>query len=164
MQYQVTISDPLDPTFSHDVIVEARMNFQEFNDFLIRVLQLDQAAVTSIFLSDEHWARHTEFAPIEQDEHMLIPTVLMGKAILQDYIPVEHTRFVFLYDLLSDRELHLEVVLFMDPSTDLPMPYDLGGSQRKQRNQDDPLSQSNADIADLLKDMENDPDLAGCEL
>lgn len=164
MQCQINISDPHDSAFSHDVIVDARMNFQEFSDFLLRVLQLDQAAVTPIFLSDAHWARHTEFAPIEQDEPALQPTVLMSKATLQDYAPVEHTRFVLLYDPLRNRELHLEVVRFIDPDVDIPMPHDLGGSLCAQCAQDDPLSQSNADIADLLNTIALDPDCGGCDL
>ena len=118
------LSDESD-RFLRDYEVPYDMNLLDFHNFLCDDLRFDPSSgMTSFFLSNASWDKLTEFTQIDMgmgddDPHAPVP---MASVTLSQVVHHNRDRLIFLFDLLGERALFLELTGAdkAHPGTDYP--------------------------------------------
>lgn len=156
-----------DETFERDYEVPYDSTLLDFHDFICDDLGFDTEEMASFFTSDKSWSKKQEFTSIDMDiaesdsEFEELTPMLMEDVTLGQIIKNKNERLLYVFDLLSNRGLYLELITSFkeDPQQVYPNVANSVGEAPIQINEDgvgDEVSSMFDDMSD-----EFDEDLYG---
>lgn len=105
-----------DETFERDYEIPYDATLLDFHNLIGDDLGFDTTEMASFFMSDKCWVKHQEFTSIDmgmeednQEFEGLVP-MLMEDVVLGQIIKEKHQRLIYVFDLLSNRGLYLELI------------------------------------------------------
>ena len=104
------LSDEND-SFLREYEVPYDMTLLDFNNFICKNLHYD-TELASFFLSDKNWEKGREFTLMDMganDEDGNAPTA-MADVVLGQIIHKNHDRLIYMFDMLSERALYIELM------------------------------------------------------
>ena len=113
-----------DDNFVRDYEVPYDMNLLDFHKFICEDLGYENSTVSSFFLSDQMWERHTEFTLIDmgQDPDAEDAPVAMESVCLGQIIKHNNERLIFLFDMFENRAFYLEMTAVKKAEADKDYP------------------------------------------
>ncbi len=107
--------------FVRDLEVMPEMTLTEFHRFVFEALGYDEAMV-SIFASDEMWKRQQEYTQIDMGGDAASAPKPMDSVRLLEVTDRLHGRMIYVFDMLNDRALYLELVEVKRPEAGMEYP------------------------------------------
>ncbi|GFI53666.1 hypothetical protein IMSAGC022_00256 [Alistipes sp.] len=107
--------------FVRDLEVMPEMTLTEFHRFVFEALGYDEAMV-SIFASDEMWKRQQEYTQIDMGGDAASAPKSMDSVRLLEVTDRLHGRMIYVFDMLNDRALYLELVEVKRPEAGMKYP------------------------------------------
>ena len=92
--------------FVRDMEVPYDMTLRAFHEFLVRSLGYDDC-MASFYTADERWERLQEYTLLDMGDSQSIP---MERVMLGQLIHENRDRLIYLFDMLNNRALYLELV------------------------------------------------------
>ncbi len=113
MIFRFTMLSDENDNFVREYEVVYDMSLLDFHLFLCRDLGYDPGQMVSFFTADNRWEKTREFTLFDvgpQDEGLGLPTAPMESTSLGAIIHQNHDRLVYMFDMLGDRSLYLELM------------------------------------------------------
>lgn len=107
--------------FVRDLEVTPEMTLAEFHRFVFDALGYEEGMV-SIFASDDMWKRHQEYTQIDMGGEEATAPKPMDAVRLLEVTGRLHSRMIYVFDMLNDRALYLELVEVKRPEADMEYP------------------------------------------
>ncbi len=114
-----------DDNFVRDYEVPLDINMLDLHKFINRDLNFDDSTMSSFFVSDKNWERHTELTLIDmgedndsEDAPIAMESVSLGQVINQ-----LHDRLIYLFDMFENRAMYLEMTEAKKPDAAREYPY-----------------------------------------
>lgn len=114
-----------DDNFVRDYEVPLDINMLELHKFINKDLNFDDSTMSSFFLSDKNWERHTEFTLIDmggESDNCSDTAIAMEKVVLGQVINQLHERLIYLFDMFENRAMYLEMTEAKKPNADTVYP------------------------------------------
>lgn len=121
MVYRIIILSEEDDFFRREIRIDSEATFQQFNDFLVEHLGFSSAELTTFYISDEAWSKGQEVTAMDMRLNSDEDSYLMSETQLEELIEGRGDRLIFVFDMLSERALFMEVVEEL-PGKSLPEP------------------------------------------
>lgn len=105
-----------DDKFERDYEMPYDSTLLDFHNFICEDLGFDTEEMASFFTSDKSWAKKQEFTSIDMDiaesdsEFEELTPMLMEDVTLGQIIKNKNERLLYVFDLLSNRGLYLELI------------------------------------------------------
>lgn len=112
MIFKVRMLSDEDDNFFRDYALPYDMTLAELHRFICRDLGFDPENIASFFASDREWNKGREFTLIDMgfgdpgDPQAPLP---MESALLSQIFTRSHDRLIYLFDMLEERALYLEL-------------------------------------------------------
>lgn len=104
----VMISDEVDD-FRRDIRIDATATFRDLHEAILQSVGYSSGLITSFVLCDERWRKKGEVTLIDDTTNMEDDIYLMDKTILGDLISEEGQKLKYMFDVLAERYLYLEL-------------------------------------------------------
>ncbi len=109
--------------FLRDYEIDAGMTFLEFHQFIQEELGFDTHQLTSFFIADQRWERGLELTPIDMGNEEGPVAVPMDTVVLEDLIKSKKDRLIYVFDILSNRALYMELIAIAKPEAGRSYPF-----------------------------------------
>lgn len=104
--------------FLREYEIPLSMNLLDLHNHIQKDLNYSSVELASFFASDDNWNRHQEFTLIDMDintalydsDEYICNPILMTDITLQEVIDSGSRRLIYLFDMLMERELHIEIL------------------------------------------------------
>lgn len=96
--------------FILDMEIDARATFAQLHQAIQQKLNYDATQMASFFVTDHDWNKETEITLMDMGADGDMPSVSMEDAVIEDYIREPHQRFLYVFDLFSERCFFAEVI------------------------------------------------------
>jgi hypothetical protein len=152
------ISDESDEFF-RDFEIKDSQTFFDLHNAIQNELDYDQSQMASFFLANEKWKKAQEFTlfdPTEEGEEKS-SALVMDQAVLADYIKEKRQRLLYVFDMISDRSLFVELIETKKENPKLSYPF------CSDANGDAPSQVSAEDSRDLENDQDEFDEYSGEE-
>ncbi len=111
MIYRLLLLSDENDFFQREITIDAEASFLQLNDFILDSLNYSRKELTTFYVSDEEWQKGQEvtlmdmsFGKSEED------SFLMESTRLEELIENRGDRLIFIFDLISERGLYIELV------------------------------------------------------
>ena len=111
MIYRLLLLSDENDFFQREITIDAEASFLQLNDFILDSLNYSRKELTTFYVSDEEWQKGQEitlmdmsFGKSEED------SVLMESTKLEELIENRGDRLIFIFDIISERGLYIELV------------------------------------------------------
>ena len=135
--------------FVRDMELPYDMTLRAFHEFLVHSLGYDDC-MASFFTADEEWKRLQEYTLLDMGEGGGIP---MEQVTLGQLIHRNRDRLIYLFDMLNDRALYLELIEAKHPEAGMEYPR-IAFEHAPAPNQYDP--DANEDEGSIFEQMMDD--------
>lgn len=110
MIYHLLVLSDENDFFSRELHIDSQASFLELNDFLIDNLGYSRGEMTTFHVSDGAWNKGQEITLMDMGFSSDEDVYLMDSTRLEDFIDGKGDRLLFIFDLLSERSLFIEVL------------------------------------------------------
>lgn len=110
MIYHLLVLSDENDFFSRELRIDSQASFLELNDFLIENLGYSRGEMTTFHVSDGAWNKGQEVTLMDMGFSSDEDSYLMDATKLEDLIDSKGDRLLFIFDLLSERSLFIEVL------------------------------------------------------
>jgi len=128
MIYKFKVLSEEDVKFFMDVEIMSDQTFYEFHNFIQEELEYDSSIHAKFYVSDHNWQRKQEILLVAGKKQAK-GTLTMSKAILKDFIKDAHQKLIYVFDIINDRALYIELseTISNTSSRYYPICTDFGG-------------------------------------
>ncbi len=95
--------------FSLEVKIDPESTFLQLNDAIIEALNYTKDQLTSFFVCEDNWEKKTEITLFEMDTSSDEDSWTMDSTRINEFVEDEHQRLLFVYDMMGDRALFMEL-------------------------------------------------------
>lgn len=135
-RFRVVVDENED--FVRDIEIQANQTFEDFHRAIMEFIKLPGNELASFYLCNGNWIKQKEITLIEmsddgtssdlyyEEEEKLqkvkLPSYLMDKAILKEFIDDPHQRMIYVYDYLTMNTFYIELqkIFTADPAAKYP--------------------------------------------
>lgn len=121
MIYRLLLLSDENDFFQREITIDAEATFLELNNFILDSLKYSHQELSTFYVSDEEWQKGQEitlmdmsFGKSEEDSY------LMDSTRLEELIEDRGDRLIFIFDMLSERGLYIELVELLPGSQSEP--------------------------------------------
>jgi len=135
------ISDEVED-FIFDVLIDSSAFFIDLHNFIQKTLDFDKSQIASFFITDSDWNKDLEITLLDMmggDNESMV----MDNVRLHDLINNKHQRMLYMFDMLSDRVLFIELIDINNKKIKTPVCLRLDGEPPKPTSEDFDLDENN---------------------
>lgn len=114
------ISDELD-SFARSIEIHDMATFLELHNAIQDSVGYDKSQLASFYISDDGWERHEQITLLDMGGED--NTVMMGDAILKDYLSGLEEKLVYVFDFFSNRAFYVTLAEIKEPSENVEYPF-----------------------------------------
>ncbi len=118
--------------FILDMKIDKRSTFLQLHNAIQAQLGYDASQMASFFTTDKDWNKDEEITLIDMSEDDKTPVITMDKAVIEDFIQDMHQRYLYVYDLFSERCLFVEIMSVAEGDLNEPICMQQMGEVPKQ--------------------------------
>lgn len=96
--------------FLREIEIDGNYSFLTLHHFIQENLKYDDKQLASFFLTDNGWNKEQEITLLDMTDGETSLSLPMEKAFLQDHLTKLKQRFIYIFDLFSERALFFEVI------------------------------------------------------
>ncbi len=119
MVYRFLILSDEDENFRRELRINADATFLQLNDFLLASLGYDNHELTTFHLCDEEWHKEREITLLDMSFDESNPSLVMSEYKLSDLLEEEGEHLFFVFDMLAERGLFMELAELDEESEEL---------------------------------------------
>ena len=109
MVYRFTILSDESDDFLRVIEINAEASFFELHEAILKSANYSHDQITSFFLCTDGWEREQEVTLMEMDVASEYDNLVMDSTILEDYVTDEGQRMQYVFDIMFDRALFIEL-------------------------------------------------------
>ena len=109
MVYRFTILSDESDDFLRVIEINAEATFFELHEAILKSANYSRDQITSFFLCTDGWEREQEVTLMEMDVASEYDNLVMDSTILEDYVTDEGQRMQYVFDIMFDRALFIEL-------------------------------------------------------
>lgn len=102
------VSDEVDD-FKRVIKIDSDATFKELNDAILDSVGYTHDQMTSFFICEDDWEKHTEVTLVDMGRDSDEDIWLMEKTRLSDLVEDEGQRLMYVFDYLTDRAFFMEL-------------------------------------------------------
>lgn len=104
----LVISDEVD-NFKRVIKIDSDATFKELNDAILESVGYTKDQMTSFFICEDDWEKHTEVTLVDMGKDSDEDIWLMESTRLSELVEDEGQRLMFTFDYLTDRSFFMEL-------------------------------------------------------
>ena len=155
MIHKFTLTDPEQSDFKCVVEINSESTFLQLNQALLRFMGYDPHLFTIISLTDDYWEKQVDVTPMDMGGDTEVLSYVMDETVL-DVILEEKQRMLFVYDLLRNKSLRMQLTSIKSGSLEEPKLVQLRGKAPMPSNEGEFSAQDLAslDVASEFLDQD----------
>ena len=110
-----------DEDFLREIEISGDSTFLELHSFIQQNLKYDDKQLATFFITDNGWNKEQEITLFDMSDGELSQSLLMEKTTLNNLLTKAKQRFIYIFDLFSERALFIEVIK-IDRTAELEAP------------------------------------------
>jgi len=114
------ISDELED-FARSVELQDSATFLELHNAIQDSVGFDKSQLASFYISDSEWDRHEQITLLDMGGEG--DTIMMGDAVVTDFLVSEEDKLVYVFDFFSDRAFYVTLVEIKEPAENVEYPF-----------------------------------------
>lgn len=111
MIYRLLLLSDENDFFRREIKIDAQATFEELNNFILDSLHYSRQELSTFYVSDEEWTKGQEITLMDMGfKSSEYDNYLMNSTTLEELIEDKGDRLLFVFDMLSERALYIELV------------------------------------------------------
>lgn len=116
------ISDA-EKAFLREYEIPNNYSFYSLHKFIQDDLGYNSDQLASFFITDEHWNKGLELTLIDMENDAGLAAIPMDSVKLSDLLKSKKDRFIYVFDIFSDRCFFIELAEITEPAEGKDYPY-----------------------------------------
>ena len=109
MVYRLSLLSDENDFFRRELLIDSEASFLQLNDFILDSLGYRPDELTSFYVCDEDWQKEEEITRMDMGSRPDEDSLLMADTLLEDKLERRGDHLFFVFDMLSERGLFIEV-------------------------------------------------------